>query len=45
MLKHVVKAKIFDQVFRAVDVVIGILEIGLNDERRGVSSLGCRGVV
>ena len=45
VLEHVVKGKILDQILGAVDVVVGVLERGLDYECRWVASLGGRGVV
>ena len=37
MLQHVIKVKVLDLVFRGVDFVIAVLEVGLDDERRGIA--------
>lgn len=36
MLQHVVEAQVLDLVFRGMDLLIGVLELGLDDKRRGV---------
>ena len=37
MLKHMIKAKIFDQIIRGVNVLVAVLELGLNDKRRWIT--------
>lgn len=39
MLQHVVEVQVLDGVIRSMDMVIGVLEVALNDESRGVPSL------
>jgi hypothetical protein len=45
MLQHVVEAEVLNLVLGCVDLVVAVLEVRLNDEGRGVSSLGSAGVV
>jgi len=45
MLEHVVEREILDQIVRAVDMVIRVLESRLDDEGRGVAGLGGRRVI
>lgn len=40
VLKHVVKAQVLDRVVRSVNILVRISEIGLDYERRWISSLG-----
>lgn len=43
MLKHVVEAQVFDQIIRGVNVLVAILELGLNDKSRriAIAAGGC----
>ena len=45
MLEHVVKGQVLDAVIGAVDVRVGVLECGLDNESRGVASLGSGSVI
>lgn len=40
MLKHVIKAQVFDRVVRSVDMLVRIGEIGLDHKGRWIASLG-----
>ena len=42
MLQHVIEVKVLDLVFRGVNLSIAVLEVRLDDERRGIASFGCR---
>lgn len=37
MLQHVIKAQVLDLILRRVDLLVGVLELGLDDESRRVS--------
>ena len=45
MLQHVREAQILELVFRGVNLLVGILEVGLDHKSRGIPGLGRRGVV
>lgn len=42
VLQHVIKVKVLDLVFRRVDFMIAVLEVGLDNERRGIAIFGRR---
>jgi hypothetical protein len=45
MLQHVVEAEVLNLVLGGVDLIVAVLEVRLDNERRGVSGLGSAGVV
>ncbi len=45
VLQHVIEVKVLDLVFCGVNFVIAVLEVRLDDERRGIASFGCRCMV
>ena len=40
VLQHVIKVKVLDLVFRGVDFMIAVFEVGLDDERRWIAIFG-----
>ncbi len=42
VLEHMIEVKVLDLVFCGVNFVIAVLEVRLDDERRGIASFGCR---
>lgn len=45
MLKHMIKAKIFDQIIRGMNVLVAVLKLGLNDKRRRITIAASRCVI
>lgn len=45
MLKHMVEGKVLDVVVGGVDMRVGVLKGGLDDESRGITGLGGRSMV
>lgn len=45
MLKHMIKAQIFDQIIRGMNVLVAVLELGLNDKRRRIAIAAGRCVI
>lgn len=45
MLKHMIKAQIFDQIIRGMNVLVTVLELGLNDKCRRITIAAGRCVI
>lgn len=45
MLQHVIEVQIFDLIFCRMDLVIGVLEVGFNDESRRIAGLRGRSMI
>ena len=45
VLQHVTEVKVLDLVFCGMNFVIAVLEVRLDNERRGIASFGCRCMV
>ena len=45
MLKHMIEAEKLNLVFRCMDVIVRVLELGFNHKSRRIAGLGCRGMI
>lgn len=45
MLQHVIEAEVLDQIVRAVNLLVGVFELRLDDEGGGVAEAAGGGVV